>query len=139
MTKKKRIGERLCEALGTGLARRFARDLLARVPFRNLFQEALKQIYGARQRSAALGKAPFRAVLAAWNLTPGQEKNFIRIRRTEFFCGLGLSLFAALGFLRQAYSESQPLPILLFSSAACISVICAGLTLAASAAGGLPC
>ena len=133
MTEKKRRGEKLGEALGTGLARRFARDLLARVPFRNLFREGMKRLSGARQRSAALEKAPFSAVSAAWNIRPGQEKNFIRMRRAEFFCGTGLCCFAALGFLRQALFEISPLPIRLFSSAACLSVLCAGLTLAACA------
>ena len=120
MTEKKRRGEKLGEALGTGLARRFARDLLARVPFRNLFREGMKRLSGARQRSAALEKAPFSAVSAAWNIRPGQEKNFIRMRRGGVF-------------LRQALFESSPLPIRLFSSAACLSVLCAGLTLAACA------
>ena len=119
MTEKKRRGEKLGEALGTGLARRFARDLLARFPFRNLFREGMKRFSRARQRSAALEKSPFSALSAAWNIRPGQEKNFIRMRRAEFFCGTGLCCFAALGFLRQALFESSPLPIRLFSSAAC--------------------
>lgn len=46
---------------------------------------------------------------------------------------MGLCLFAALGFLRQAFFESSPLPVRLFSSAACLSVFCAGLVPAACA------
>ena len=125
--------KRLYEALGIGTARRFAGDVLTPSRFREHFLAAKKRLSAGLERQSSLENAPFSLVLEVWNVQPGKEADFIRARRAELFCGIGLCAFAVLDGVRQAVCETPSFIAAAASAAACLSVFCLGFVLMACA------
>lgn len=125
--------KRLYEALGLGTARRFASGVMTPARFRERFLAAKKRLSAGLERQNVLENAPFERVLEIWNVQPGREADFIRARRAELYCGIGLCAFAVLDGVRQAVCETPSFIAAAASACACLSVFCLGFVLMACA------